>query len=183
MLKGPRQTLNTEPAQTWLGPVWLPSCAWRPCLSDCCLPHLHPLTGLSALLKHQEDSAQSETNKYRSSGCVNADFSFICSNKSWVKQNRDYNFLFKMKRTFSALTSPPTVQVAAHPWHPDLEQRSLCEFFLLCGHVNGDSHEACVEGRRVDDGGAQSCDLCACVCFTEHYLLQVSWLLLRRSTW
>lgn len=50
--------------------------------------------------------------------------------------------LLKLSRAFTALTSPPAVQVAAHPWHPDLEQRSLCEFFLLCGGVNGESHEA-----------------------------------------
>lgn len=43
---------------------------------------------------------------------------------------------------FTALTSSPAVQVAAHPWHPDLEQRSLCEFFLFYGRVNGESHEA-----------------------------------------
>lgn len=92
--------------------------------------------------------------------------------------------LFKLSWVFTTLTSSPAVQVAAHPWHPDLEQRSLCEFFLLCGRVNSESHEAWVAGGgvSVSDWGVQLCDLCAYVCFTE-YLLQVSWLLLRRSTW
>lgn len=53
----------------------------------------------------------------------------------------------KTKTTSAALTSSPAVQVAAHPWHPDLEQRSLREFLLLCGRVNGESHEARVSGR------------------------------------
>lgn len=50
--------------------------------------------------------------------------------------------LFKLSWVFIALTCPPAVQVAAYPWHPDLEERSLCESFLLCGRVNGESHEA-----------------------------------------
>lgn len=41
----------------------------------------------------------------------------------------------------AALTSSPAVQVAAHPRHPDLEQRGLREAFLLYGCVDGESHE------------------------------------------
>jgi len=39
----------------------------------------------------------------------------------------------------AALTSSPAVQVAANPWHPDLKQRSLCEFSLLSVHA--ESHD------------------------------------------
>lgn len=41
----------------------------------------------------------------------------------------------------AALTSSPAVQVAAHPRHPDLEQRGLREAFLVYGRVDGESHE------------------------------------------
>lgn len=58
------------------------------------------------------------------------------------------------------LTPPPAVQVASDPRHPDLEQRCLCKLFMLCGHVNCQSHEACEPGRGANP---QFCDPCACV--------------------
>ncbi|CAB1440615.1 unnamed protein product [Pleuronectes platessa] len=60
----------------------------------------------------------------------------------------------------TALTSPPAVQAAAHPRHPDFEQRSLGERLLLGGRINGESHEAC----RAPGGGVElpkPCDVCA----------------------
>lgn len=47
----------------------------------------------------------------------------------------------------AALTSSPAVQVAARPWHPDLEQRGLGEAPLLYGCVKGESHEPQVPER------------------------------------
>lgn len=79
---------------------------------------------------------------------------------------------------FTALTSSPAVQVAAYPWHPDLEHRSLGELFLLC--FNCESHEAWVAGGGVNDWGSVICVLvCGSLSTTQH----VSWLLLRTSTW
>lgn len=61
-------------------------------------------------------------------------------------------------RPFTALTSSPAVQVAAHPRHPDLEQRSLCQFPLFYGSVDGQSHEAGA------DGGADERPRCSANC-------------------
>lgn len=61
-------------------------------------------------------------------------------------------YLHHLLLQFTALTSSPAVQVAAHPWHPDLEQRSLCEPLLFEGRVNGESHEA---GEEVGEKKAE----------------------------
>lgn len=50
--------------------------------------------------------------------------------------------LFKLGRCLISLTAPPVVHVVSHPWHPDLEQRGLCELIRLSRHIDGKSHEA-----------------------------------------
>lgn len=168
ILKGPRQTLTTEPTQTWLGPARLSSHDWTPSLSLKPLPASPPWTEQSPVLKDSEVWNTLTTESKHQSFIWNKN-----ELKWWQhKQQQERTtscFTCNQKGLFTALTSSPAVQAAAHPWHPDLEQGSLGEFLLLC--VNCESHEALLAGSGQSDWGSVICvHVCASLSTTAGQL-------------
>lgn len=138
MLKGPRQTLNREPTQTWLGPAWLSSHGWLLCLSDCCVPTCIPdRTELSAEARAGEDSAQAVWNTRMTAESVNTNF--ICWNKNWVevkaeqiaaRQNRKCILIFFYSGWFP-LHLHPLLRFKLQPIHgTQILSRGVCVSFF-----------------------------------------------------
>lgn len=114
---------------------------WLLCLSDCCVPTCIPPTGLSSVLKQEEERIQHrqyETHIWLLKR-VKANASFICWNKNWVKveaeqtaarQNRKCIPIFFYSSWFSPHLHP-LLRFKLQPIHgTQILSRGVCVSFF-----------------------------------------------------